>query len=140
MVALAAAALFIAAKLEEDPGPSSEDIISLVSKPDKSRVTYHTLLDLEVAILIALGFELKFAGPLAFLERYLRLLSLDQPGEKPASTQIGTVSRKFCKYMQRHFEFLEYKPAQQAAAALVLAIDISYSSVSKSFGLKRLEG
>lgn len=40
--------------------------------------------------------------------------------------------------MQRNFEFLEYTPSQQAAAALILSLNLSYSPISEVIGLKRL--
>ena len=40
--------------------------------------------------------------------------------------------------MQRHHEFLEFTPAYQASAALLLSINMSYSPVSELIGLPRL--
>ena len=40
--------------------------------------------------------------------------------------------------MQRHFEFMQFTPAQQASTALILAINMSYSPAGESIGLKRL--
>lgn len=40
--------------------------------------------------------------------------------------------------MQRNHEFLEFTPAQQASAALILSINLSYSSACESIGLKRI--
>lgn len=52
--------------------------------------------------------------------------------------QIGHTARQFCKYMQRNSEFLEFSPAQHAAAALVLSLNLCYSVVCDSIGLTRL--
>ena len=40
--------------------------------------------------------------------------------------------------MQRNSEFLEFTPSQQAATALILSLNLSYSSISEEIGLKRL--
>ena len=40
--------------------------------------------------------------------------------------------------MQRNYEFLEFTPAQQASAALILSLNLSYSPVSEEIGMERL--
>jgi len=40
--------------------------------------------------------------------------------------------------MQRNAEFLEYTPSQQAATALILALNLSHSHVCDSIGLRRV--
>lgn len=75
-----------------------------------------------------------------FLERYQRLLGIDDEKGSHDFKQVGFTARQFCKYMQRFAQFLEYKPSQIAAAAIVLAVRLNVSPVGPSVGLKALRG
>ena len=75
---LATISLLIAAKIEEPIVPCFEIMISLLPAPQKNTFKRQHLIDLEEKIVRALDFDFNYAGPLAFLERYQRLLSLDQ--------------------------------------------------------------
>ena len=109
---LATISLLIAAKIEEPIVPCFEIMISLLPAPQKNTFKRQHLIDLEEKIVRALDFDFNFAGPLVFLERYQRLLSVDQPTKDEGQKQIHHTSRQLCKYMQRHAEFLEFTPAQ----------------------------
>ena len=93
---------------------------------------------MERKIILALDFDLRYTTPITFLERYQRLLSVDFETEDKGTKQIGHTARTFCKYMQRNLEFLDYTPAQQSSAALLLSINLSYSQASELIGLTYL--
>ena len=140
LFALGATVTLLAAKLEQPISPSFNRMLALLPSEEQRRITKKHLIDLEEQILNALQFSLHFAGPMPFLERYQRLLGID--GEKGSHDykQVGFTARQFCKYMQRFAQFLEYKPSQIAAAAIVLAVRLNVSPVGPSVGLKALRG
>ena len=112
-------------------------MIALLPEDQRKNITRKSLIALEDQVVRALDFDFNYAGPLVFLGRYQRLLAVDQFKDE-GSDQIDVVARQMIMYMQRHHEFLKFTPASQAAAALMLAINISYSSVSKLIGLNCL--
>lgn len=112
LVMLATTSLLMAAKIEEPIVPCFKIMISLLPEPQRYLITRRQLIDLEEKIVRAFDFDFNYAGPLAFLERYQRLLSVDQPTKDKGQKQIHIISRQMCKYMQRHSEFLEFTPAQ----------------------------
>ena len=48
------------------------------------------------------------------------------------------LAREYCVLMQRESSFLNYMPSQQAAASLLLAINISMSKVAPLIELERV--
>ena len=128
----------MAAKLEQPISPSFNRMISLLPESQRHRLTKEELVELEEKIVLAFEFDFHYASPVTFLERYQRLFSVDQEDEDEGTKQIGYTARQFLKYMQRNHEFLEFTPSQQAAAALTLAINLSYSPASEFVGLKRI--
>ena len=90
--------------------------------------------------MVALQFSIHCAGPIPFLERYQRLFGLDQEKEDHDFKQVGFTARQFCKYMQRYGQFLNWKPSQIAAAALILSIKLNLSSIASQVGLRPLRG
>jgi hypothetical protein len=96
-------------------------------------MTQHTLVVLEEVILKELEFNMHYAGPLPFLERFLRLFGLSET-ESPGK-QINMGARQFLATCQRSEEFLKFKPSQCAAVALILAITISKSSLKQEIGI-----
>lgn len=52
-------------------------MINLLSSEEKKQVTKQSLIDLEMDILLRLGFDFNFPGPIQSMERYLRLLGYD---------------------------------------------------------------
>ena len=87
------------------------------------------MINLEEDILLAIEFSVHFAGPIPFIERYQRLMGIDQETDEHDFKQIGFTARQFCKYMQRYGQFLAWKPSQIAAAALMLSINLNLSPV-----------
>ena len=52
-------------------------MINLLSTEEKKNVTKQALIDLESDILMKLGFDFNFPGPIQSMERYLRILGYD---------------------------------------------------------------
>lgn len=93
----------------------------------------HTLVLLEEIILKELEFNMHYAGPLPFLERFLRLFGLTEI-ESPGK-QINMAARQFLALCQRSEEFLRFKPSVCAATSLALAMCISKSSIKHEIGI-----
>lgn len=69
--------LLIAAKLEQPIAPSFDRMIMHLSEEEKKNVSKEDLLNLEQDILVRLGFNITFTGPVECMERYLRILNYD---------------------------------------------------------------
>ena len=52
-------------------------MVNLLSSEEKKTVTKQSLIDLESDILVKLGFDFNFPGPIQSMERYLRILGYD---------------------------------------------------------------
>lgn len=52
-------------------------MIMLLSDEEKKKVSKQDLLKLEHDILVRLGFDITFTGPVECMERYLRILNYD---------------------------------------------------------------
>ena len=53
-------------------------MISLLTDQEKKSVTKQDLIDLEAKILVKMGFDFNFPGPIESMERYLRILNYDR--------------------------------------------------------------
>ena len=78
LVHLATISVLLAAKLEQPMFPSFERMINLIPHHQRQGMTNKTLVKLEEVILKELGFNMHYAGPLPFLERYLRIFGLEE--------------------------------------------------------------
>ena len=77
VVHLATIAVLMSAKLEQPISPSFTRMINLLNEQEKKAITKKSLIDLEAQILIKLGFDFNFPGPIQPMERFLRLLNFD---------------------------------------------------------------
>ena len=77
VVHLATIAVLMSAKLEQPISPSFTRMINLLNEQEKKAITKKSLIDLEAQILIKLGFDFNFPGPIQPMERYLRILNFD---------------------------------------------------------------
>ena len=107
---------------------------------EQKRITKQNLIDLEEKILLALEFSIHYAGPIPFIERFQRILEADKESEDVDLKQVGFTARQFCKYMQRYGQFLEWKPSQVAAAAIILSLNLNNSHIGSQVGLRPLVG
>lgn len=85
-----------------------------------------------------LDFDLHYCGPLAFLERFQRIFNLDQVKKDKEAFAINYFSRNFIRCILRQKEYLSLKPSQVAAAALILAINISTSDLAPKLGIQKM--
>lgn len=76
------------------------------------------MIDLESDILIKLGFDFNFPGPVQSMERYLRVLGYD------LNRSVFEMSFQICKFQLNESKFLDYRPSQIAASAAILSINI----------------
>lgn len=76
------------------------------------------MIDLEADILIKMGFDYNFPGPIQSLERFLRILKYDQ------NRTVYDMSYQICKFQLNDSMFLEYRPSQIAACSAIIAINI----------------
>ena len=81
MPMLATVAILIAAKIEQPISPSFNRMIRLLPKSQQFQVGKEDLIDLEEQIVKALEFDFAYASPITFLERYQRILAIDQENE-----------------------------------------------------------
>ena len=84
------------------------------------------IFELESSILRELAFDIRFIPPLAFLERLERLFEVDK--DDPFSKLIGDVARQLCRLMIISSNFLQFKPSQIAAAALLVSLKINITA------------
>lgn len=76
------------------------------------------MIDLEHKILVRLGFNVTFTGPVECMERYLRILNFDN------NKIIYDMSYQICKFQLNDSEFLTYRPSELAACAVIISINI----------------
>lgn len=93
-------------------------MIKLLNKKEKQLVTKESLIDLEYEILFMFGCDFNFHGPIHFVDRYLRLLNY---ANEPV---IQMMCNEICKFSLNDEMFLNYKPSQIAACAVILSINI----------------
>ena len=122
LVNLAVTCLLLAAKLNQPLRPKFDLMNRLLQQDYDVTVKTEDFLALEMDILKVLKFDLQFVSPLPFLDRYQRVFGLDLEEADSASRKVGALARDFCLFMQREAHFLQFRPSQQAAAALVLAV------------------
>lgn len=118
MTQLATVCMLMAAKLEQPISPSFSRMIYLLHDDERMYISKEALIKLEAQILVTLGFDFNFPGPMQSLERYLRILDYD------SNRTVNEMSFQICKYQLNEAQFLNYRPSQIAACALVIAINI----------------
>lgn len=92
VVHLATIAVLMSAKLEQPISPSFTRMINLLTPEEKKNVTKQSLIDLESDILVKLGFDFNFPGPVQAMERYLRVLGYD------LNRSVFDMSFQICKF------------------------------------------
>jgi hypothetical protein len=118
MVSLSTVCVLMSAKLEQPISPSFTRMISLLTDEEKKYVNKQTLIDLEAQILIKMGFDFNFPGPIQSMERYLRVLNYD------TNKTIMDMAFQISKFQLNDARFLNYKPSNIAACSVILAINI----------------
>ena len=118
IVCITTTCMLLAAKLEQPIAPSFEKMISLLADPEKMEITRQKIIDMEAKILVTLGFDFNFPGPIQSLERYLRVLNYD------LNSQVFRLACSICKFQLNEEKFLKYRPSIIAACAVILGINI----------------
>lgn len=77
---LAASALLVASKYEDIYPPNLSEIMRFLNPSDKQTVTRDDIIDMESRILEVLGFAFTFPTSYRFMQRYARIVGLDDTG------------------------------------------------------------
>lgn len=118
VINLATICVLMSAKLEQPISPSFSRMINLLTEEEKKYVTKKSLIELESQILLKLGFDFNFQGPIQSMERYLRLLGYHD------NSTVYDMAYQICKFQLNDAQFLEYRPSEIAACAVILSINI----------------
>lgn len=105
--------------------PSINRMVKLLNDDERQTCTKATVIAMESRILITLNFDLNFLSPLIFLERFLRLTNLHLNGK------LVLLSKELCQRAAARIAFLEFKPSEIAAAALIMAYNLTFSHQNK---------
>ena len=111
---LGAASILMAAKLNETPSPCLELITDVIVFKQKKRSWRDEIVHMEGLIIRELCFELDFASPLLFLDRFFRIFNLMENSVEPLKRVdkiLRESARYLCFFMQREADFLEYRPS-----------------------------
>ena len=76
------------------------------------------LFELELDVLVTLGFELSFSGPVMPMDRFFGLLKIEH------ISSIRQMTVQVCKYAYSEVRFLNYLPSEIAACAVLLCLNI----------------
>ena len=128
----------MAAKLEEPLQPNYDRMVRLVKNKFEISLEKRDLLFLEEGIIKSLDFDLRYAGPIPFLERYLRIFNLDLSANDQEAFTISYLAHSFFKMIIRSPIYLSMKPSLVAAALLTLAVNLSTSPIVTELGFAPL--
>lgn len=78
MVSLATICLLMSAKMEQPISPSFNRLIGMLTTEEQKYVSKQGLIDLEEHVLLMLGFDFNFPGPIQSMDRFIRILSYDK--------------------------------------------------------------
>ena len=106
---LAAACIFLAAKLEQNKAPNSRNYTFDLKELHGVSLTYESLLQLETSILFQLEFGLRFVSPIDFLAYFQRLFDHEHWIEDyDTAERITGLAQNFSRYMLVNASFLIY--------------------------------
>lgn len=126
MCILATVCMLMAAKLEQPISPSFSKMMNLLSEDEQKCITIGQMINLEADVLVKLSFDFNFASPIQSMERFLRLLNYDQ------NQIVYDMSYQICKFQLNDSMFLDYRPSQIAAAAVLISINIFERDAEKN--------
>ena len=129
LIQLATISMLLAAKMYQHMNPCFEMMIERLPTLLRKQVTREQLITLEEQIIRALDFNLQHDGPLPFLERYQRVLNIDQENQNQLHYKIGYSARKLLRHMMHKATFLDYRPSQIASTAILVAIDLNKAEI-----------
>ena len=115
---LATTAIILAAKMEEKFAPNIEFTLEFLAEDEKEKIDTQAVFDLEAQVLVKLGFDLHFPGPIAPMDRFLHLLGFNQ------SRLMVNMTYQICKFTMNEPAFLNYQPSKIAACAVIICANI----------------
>ena len=115
---LATTALILAAKMKERYAPSIEFTLEFLTDEEKERFDEQAVFDLEGQVLVKLGFDLHFPGPVDPMHRFLHLLDFNK------NQLMAGMAFQICKFSMNAPVFLNYRPSVIAACAVILSANI----------------
>ena len=115
---LAMTALTLAAKMKEKLVPSIELTLEFLTEEEREKVDKQAVFDLEAKVLVKLGFDLNFYGPVEPMHRFLHLLGYDK------NDLMVNMTFQICKFSLNEPIFLNYRPSVIAACAVILFANI----------------
>ena len=118
MVSLATICVLMAAKMEQPISPSFNRLIGMLTAEEQKYVSKQGLIDLEEHVLMMLGFDFNFPGPIQSMDRFIRILSYDK------NKTIREMSYQICKFQLNEAKFLNFRPSCIAACSVILSINI----------------
>jgi len=74
---------------------------------------------MEMHVIRTLDWELNSASPLFFLERYQRILNIDQEHKDATAFEAGTLAREIIRKCLKRIIYLKFSAAEIAAAAIL---------------------
>ena len=123
---LATTAIILAAKMEEKYAPNVEFTLEFLTCEEKEKVFPEDVFNLEAEVLMKLGFDLHFPGPVAPMDRYLHLLGYNK------SRLMVRMTYQICKFAMNEPVFLNFHPSMIAACAAIICANI-YERDKESF-------
>ena len=105
--------------------PSINRMIKLLTDDERNQgVDKQRVILMEGEILKAFAFDFSFISPLPFLERFMRLSDLH------IEEGVTSLCVELLKLSSIQIRFLEHRPSHIAAAAFVLALNISFNQAN----------
>ena len=106
-------------------------MINLLPESYRLSVSRADLIGLERNILMTLQYSVQWAGPIPFVDRYLRLLGLQE------CSQVAFMAKQFCKHTAKSADLcMGVSPSRIAVSCVLAAVNISLSKkVSALIGI-----
>ena len=115
---LATTAIILAAKMDEKYAPNVEFTLEFLTCEEKEKVLPEDVFNLEAEVLMKLGFDLQFPGPVAPMDRYLHLLGYGDNREVK-DTAIHLMMLQIYEH-----ENLDFTPSTISAAISILVVNL----------------
>lgn len=110
--------MILAAKMGQPMQPNVLRMIENLTAFEQQFVLKDQIVDLETEILTIFAFDFNYIGPVPFIERYLRILDRD------SDERLTQIAVQLCKFSLSDERFLNFRPSQIAACALLISINI----------------
>lgn len=115
---LAVTCLLIGAKLEQPNYPNFNNMIYALEDVNGDILKREDLIHLEQKILRQFAFDFNFVGPKQFLDRYMRILELEN------KSKIQKMALQILSLSIVNHKLISYRPSQIAACSLIIALNI----------------